>query len=59
MSIPALTSGHFGCVLYEMLTGRRAFEGKTQASMIASMPWARDPGAASSELQPADYLPPR
>ena len=26
-----------GCVLYEMLAGRRAFEGKTQASVIASI----------------------
>ncbi|HZJ70534.1 MAG TPA: protein kinase, partial [Planctomycetota bacterium] len=27
----------FGCVLYEMATGRRAFEGKTQASLIGSI----------------------
>jgi hypothetical protein len=27
----------FGCVLYEMLTGRRAFDGKSQASLIASI----------------------
>ncbi|CAN5766400.1 hypothetical protein BH18ACI5_BH18ACI5_30280 [soil metagenome] len=27
----------FGCVLYEMLTGRRAFEGRSQASLIASI----------------------
>jgi len=27
----------FGCVLYEMIAGRRAFEGKTQASLIASI----------------------
>ncbi|NOT33004.1 MAG: protein kinase, partial [Candidatus Eisenbacteria bacterium] len=27
----------FGCVLYEMLTGRRAFEGKSQASLIGSI----------------------
>ncbi len=26
-----------GCVLYEMLTGRRAFEGKSQASLIGSI----------------------
>jgi len=27
----------FGCVLYEMLTGRKAFEGKTQASVIGAI----------------------
>ena len=27
----------FGCVLYEMVTGRRAFEAKSQASLIASI----------------------
>ncbi len=27
----------FGCVLYEMATGKRAFEGKSQASLIASI----------------------
>lgn len=27
----------FGCVLYEMITGRRAFEGKSQASLIGSI----------------------
>jgi Tol biopolymer transport system component len=27
----------FGCVLYEMATGKRAFEGKTQASLIAAI----------------------
>src|SRR5204863_1670444 len=26
-----------GCVLYEMATGRRAFEGKSQASLIAAI----------------------
>jgi len=32
----------FGAVLYEMLTGRRAFEGKSQASLIAAI-LAHDP----------------
>jgi Tol biopolymer transport system component/predicted Ser/Thr protein kinase len=32
----------FGAVLYEMLTGRRAFEGKSQASLIAAI-LERDP----------------
>ena len=27
----------FGAVLYEMLTGRKAFEGKSQASLIAAI----------------------
>ncbi len=27
----------FGCVLYEMVTGKRAFDGKSQASLIASI----------------------
>ena len=44
---PELVEGHeadmrtdmfaFGCVLYEMLTARKAFEGKTQASLIAAI----------------------
>ncbi|HVL65986.1 MAG TPA: serine/threonine-protein kinase [Vicinamibacterales bacterium] len=40
----------FGCVLYEMLTGRRAFEGKSHASLIASI-LERQP-APVNELQP-------
>ncbi len=27
----------FGCVLYEMLTGKKAFEGRTQASLISAI----------------------
>jgi Tol biopolymer transport system component len=40
----------FGCVLYEMLTGRRAFEGRSQASLIASI-LERQP-TPIAELQP-------
>ena len=40
----------FGCVLYEMLTGRRAFEGRSQASLIASI-LDRQP-TPMAELQP-------
>jgi Tol biopolymer transport system component len=40
----------FGCLLYEMITGRRAFEGKSQASLIASI-LEKQP-APVAELQP-------
>jgi serine/threonine protein kinase len=40
----------FGVVLYEMLTGYKAFDGKTQASLIAAI-LDRDP-APLSALQP-------
>jgi len=39
-----------GCVLYEMATGKRAFEGSTQASLISSI--MRDTPRAMSELAP-------
>ncbi len=39
-----------GCVLYEMATGKRAFEGKSQASLIASI-MEREPRPIA-ELQP-------
>src|SRR6185295_19138536 len=29
-----------GCVLYEMATGKRAFEGKSQASLITAIMWS-------------------
>ena len=41
----------FGCVLYEMLTGQRAFEGKTPASIIAKILESEPPGLRA--LQPA------
>src|SRR4029077_4042355 len=40
----------FGAVLYEMLTGRKAFEGKSQASLIGAI-LQREPPPVSS-LQP-------
>ena len=40
----------FGAVLYEMVTGRRAFEGESQASVIAAI-LERDPAPVSS-VQP-------
>jgi serine/threonine protein kinase len=39
-----------GCVLYEMATAKRAFEGATQASLISSI--MRDQPCAMSELVP-------
>jgi Tol biopolymer transport system component/tRNA A-37 threonylcarbamoyl transferase component Bud32 len=40
-----------GCVLYEMATGRRAFEGKSQASLITSIMGAQP--APVSQVAPA------
>ena len=40
----------FGCVLYEMATGRKAFSGATQASLIGSI--LRDEPRSISESQP-------
>jgi Tol biopolymer transport system component len=40
----------FGCVLYEMLTGRKAFAGKSQASLIGSI--MNSEPAAISSIQP-------
>jgi Tol biopolymer transport system component len=39
-----------GCVLYEMATGKRAFEGETQASLISSI--MRDEPRSMSDLSP-------
>jgi eukaryotic-like serine/threonine-protein kinase len=40
----------FGCVLYEMLTGQKAFSGKSQASLIGSIMHSEPPPVSS--LQP-------
>ena len=40
----------FGCVLYEMVTGRRAFEGKTQLSVMSAI-LEKDPQPIS-DMQP-------
>ncbi len=43
----------FGAVLYEMLTGRKAFEGKSQASLISAiMTWEPKPLAGLQPLTP-------
>ena len=41
----------FGTVLYEMLTGKRTFEGDSQAAFISAV--LRDKATSVSELQPA------
>jgi len=40
----------FGCVLYEMVTGRRAFDGKSQATLISAILATEPPSLAS--IQP-------
>ena len=40
----------FGCVLYEMLTGRNAFEGKTRASLLGAI--LKDEPPPVSTVQP-------
>jgi len=40
----------FGAMLYEMLTGRRAFEGETQASIIAGIMTADPPSFAERQV---------
>src|SRR5207247_10086897 len=44
----------FGAVLYEMLTGKRAFEGQSQASLISAIMSADPPSLAA--LQPLTTL---
>ena len=39
----------FGCVLYEMATGKKAFSGATQASLITAIMSAQPPSIASSQ----------
>ena len=46
----------FGCVLYEMLSGRRAFDGSTRASVIAAI-LEREPASLSSKAaRPLDRV---
>ena len=40
----------FGCVLFEMLTGKKAFEGKTRASLISAI--LKDEPPPVSQVQP-------
>ena len=42
----------FGCVLYEMLVGRRAFQGETHADVLAAI-LSRDPEPLPAEIPPA------
>ena len=44
----------FGCVLYEMATGRRAFEGRSQASLISAIMSSQPPSVS----QVAPLAPP-
>jgi len=46
----------FGCVLYEMATGRRAFEGKSQASLIGAIMTSEPPPIAASGSTAAPAL---
>src|SRR5207237_1256017 len=46
----------FGAVLYEMLTGRRAFEGKSQASLIGAILHAVPPAIGSVQPLAPDSL---
>ena len=39
----------FGCVVYEMVTGHKAFEGKSQASLITSIMSSEPPPPSSVE----------
>src|SRR5204863_6393829 len=40
----------FGCVLYELFTGQKAFEGKTRASLLGAI--LKDEPRPVSQLQP-------
>jgi serine/threonine protein kinase len=44
-----------GAVLYKMVTGKRAFQGKSQLS-VAAVPWKIVPYTTLQDLQEADDL---
>ena len=46
----------FGCVLYEMLTGKRAFEGESAASVIAAI-LEREPASLDATGAGCSHLP--
>lgn len=45
----------FGCVVYEMLTGRRAFEGKSKASTMSAV-LSQEPAKISEEVDAPEEL---
>ena len=47
-----------GAVLYEMITGRRAFHGKTQAGIIASILEHEPPPLSSTQMGTGEIIPP-
>jgi eukaryotic-like serine/threonine-protein kinase len=46
----------FGCVLYEMATGRRAFNGKSQASLIGAIMGSEPPPISASNAMSSPAL---
>jgi eukaryotic-like serine/threonine-protein kinase len=46
----------FGCVVYEMITGRKAFEGKSQASVMAAILERQPPAMSSIQRVTSQHL---